>query len=190
MTDAKRLPSSVGRVYQTLKSSNSEGWLTQSATLPQFLSQTFATNNVTDFTSLANCFDQYRILGVECTIIPRINSATGGSTTAMSGQLYTVLDFDDNTALGSIAAALAYENCIATPAWQVQRRCFAPRIAVGAYGGSTFTAYANQPAQWIDCSSTTVVHYGMKACCDAGTTGALQVWDLQTRIFIEFRATR
>jgi hypothetical protein len=191
LTDAFRLPSKVGVIYSTLKSSNIEGWLTQSSTLFQSVAPTFTVaNQCTDFTALSGVFDQYRIVAIECTAIPRINSATGGSTTAMSGQLYTVLDFDDNSILGSVAAALAYENCIASPAYQVQRRCFKPRVALAAYGGVSFSAYANAAAQWIDCSSSTVVHYGLKACCDAGTTGALQIWDLQIRSHVEFRATR
>jgi len=191
MTDARRLPTSVGTVYSTLKSSNIEGWLTQSSTLFQSVAPVFTVaNQCTDFTALAGVFDQYRFVSIECTAIPRINSATGGSTTAMAGQLYTVLDYDDNTVLSSVAAALAYDNCIASPAYQLQRRCFAPRIALAAYGGVSFTAYANSAAQWIDCSSSTVVHYGLKACCDAGIAAALQVWDLQIRAFIEFRATR
>jgi hypothetical protein len=190
MTDAMILPKVGSSICRTLKSSNVENWLTQSATVPVFTATRFiAANLATDFASLAAVFDQYRIVGVEIKLIPHINSTTGSAATAMSGQLYTVIDYDDATNLMAISALEAYDNCVSAPAYQVVRRCFAPRIALAAYSGA-FTSFANEEAGWIDCASGNVEHYGLKVGTDPGTTGALQSWDLQIKAVIEFRAAR
>jgi hypothetical protein len=116
MTDSLRLPRAVGTIYPTTKSYVIEGWLTQSASATAQVAPVFTVASlISDFSSLAAVFDQYRVVAIECKAIPRVNSATGSSATAMSGQLYTVLDFDDNTIVNSVAAITAYDNCVATP---------------------------------------------------------------------------
>jgi len=190
MTDALRLPRVVGAVYRTLKSSSVDSWITQSSTAAAFASTSFACNSLaSDFASLAAVFDQYRVEAIEIRLTPHVNSATGSSATAMGGQLYTVIDYDDAATLSNVGQLMAYENCITTPAYQVTRRCFKPRIALAAYAGA-FTSFASGRAGWIDVASGGVLHYGLKAGCDQGTTGALQSWDLDIKAIIEFRATR
>jgi hypothetical protein len=188
LTDRMTLPSRVSTTYSTIKSYTTENVLAQSATVQTFIAAAFNITTIdSDFASAANIFDQYRILGVEVTLNP--HSTAPSSVAPSAGQLVTVIDYDDGTALTNLNQALAYANAITTPVNQAQRRCFKPRIALAAYSGA-FTSFANFPAQWIDCASGTVQHYGFKAAMDIGIAGSLQVFDLLVRAHVEFRSTR
>jgi hypothetical protein len=182
------LPKKVGSVYSCVKTTIMENSISQSAATPVWNQYPVALNpNGADFTSLAAVFDQYRIPIVEMTFTPHSNSSSG--TAPSSGQLLTVIDYDDSLGLGSIAAAVAYADCVSSPTYKMQRRCFRPRVAVAAYS-TAFTSYANLEAQWIDCSSPLVAHYGIKAIADTGTAGSLVAWDVIIRCYFEFRSTR
>jgi hypothetical protein len=189
-TDAHYLSASSSNVYRSKHTRSNLIFLAQSASIP--VSVAFngqASSLITDWSSWAAVFDQYRIVGLEIFIEP-VSGTSLATSTLPSGKLYTVIDYDDSTVLATINAALAYDNCIATTSYQRQRRCFAPRIALAAYGSSAFSSYANEAAPWIDCSSGTVEHYGLKAITEAGTAGALIVWMLTCRAEVEFRAAR
>jgi len=189
LTDRLLLPRSVGGVYTTRKLLASDGFIQQSSTVPTYgtLTVSFA-NNCTDYTSLAAVFDQYRIMAVEVVLRAVANQS---SVNAQSkGFLHTVIDYDDSTALTSLAQAQAYENCISTPVYFSQRRCFKPRVAVATYGSGAFTSFSNMEAPWIDAASSNVTHYGVKYALDIGNAGELQAWDLVVTTVFQFRASR
>jgi hypothetical protein len=188
LTDRLTLPKAIGGVYTTRKLSGGTSQIIQSPTVAVFGSVNFqANNNITDFSSLASVFDQYRILAVEMFFRPQAQASA--PTAASKGFLYTVLDYDDSVSLTSVGQAEAYENCIATEAWQSQRRCLKPRAALAAYSG-TFTSYANVEAPWIDCTSSAVQHFGIKYVIDVGNSGSLAVFDWTIALVAQFRASR
>jgi hypothetical protein len=134
-------------------------------------------------------FDRYMIEAIRFTITPQ-NNAVGllGPTVAYT-DLYCVIDYDDSTALTTLASAQGYGNCVRLSPGESLERTFAPRIAISAYNGA-FGAYANQRAQWIDSVSTTVQHYGVKIFVPAtGIVGqtTLQSWDVNVEYFIRFK---
>jgi len=137
-------------------------------------------------------FDQYRLDCIRFTIVPQ-NNALGlfaPATTALA-PVYCVIDYDDATALGSVAAAREYDNCIQLEPTESLSRTFAPRIAVAAYAGA-FTSFTNSAPQWIDLASPNVAHYGIKLYIpgvDAAQT-LLQVWDIQIEYWFSYRSLR
>lgn len=190
LTDGMRLPTSVSNTYRSIHTRVLTQFIAQSASVPQANTfQGVVQNLVSDYTSWASVFDQYRIHGLEIYLEPWSNSQLSTATLA-SGKLYTCIDYDDTIPLSSVAEAVAYDNCIVSQNYDRQRRCFRPRIAVAAYGSGAFTSYANAEAPWIDCSSGNVEHYGLKTFTDVGTAGALTVWHLTCRADIEFRGAR
>lgn len=193
LTDAMQIGSLGTRELVTIQSANVAGPLSQSNAVANVYTPSFTVGNfvanLSDFTSV---FDQYKIDCIEIILKPRANISAFGSPAAysqMQGALYSVLDYDDATPLGSIGAALNYDNCIQTEVYQPNRRCFKPRNAMAVYAG-TFTGFGNIPDTWIDAASTGVAHYGAKYICDAGTTAFLQTWDVQIRMKIRWRAVR
>jgi hypothetical protein len=186
-TDALTIQPSTETIFRTVKSNNF-GTVTQSAIAATFGSQVFTLQSLcSDYSSLQSVFDQYKILKIEVIFMANANAIAAATS---MGELYTVLDYDDATALTSISAAQAYSNCIMSRPGQSNRRCFQPRVAVSAYAVSGFTQYKNEVAGWIDTASSTLQHYGLKYALDSGTTNYLSSYLVQTRAEILFRASR
>jgi hypothetical protein len=140
---------------------------------------------IDQYVSLIAVFDQYRIVDVEMWLTPQ----TSADVSARQGLLYSVLDYDDSTALASTAAYTDYDTCVISPQSNGHYRHFAPHVANALYAPSTFTSFGNVVSPWIDTSSYSVAHYGVKFAATASTTGP-QVYDLRLRMKIQFRAVR
>jgi len=150
-----------------------------SVTAGAFAGQLSNLNNSAAFVAL---YDQYKILALRYTFIPRTNVVSG---TAYNPPLYTIIDYDDTAVLGTVAAMTARDTCSVTQVYESVQRTFRPHIAVAAYSG-TFTSYKNEPADWIDCASPNVQHYGLKTFIYSCATPA-PVWDVEVEYFLEFR---
>jgi hypothetical protein len=118
-------------------------------------------------------------------ITPQVSEAIS----LRQGQYYTVLDFDDSTALTSVAAAQDYSTCVTSPQSCGQYRHFKPRVAMAVYAPSAFTSFGNISAPWIDTSSSNVAHYGVKVACTPTTANA-QVFDLNIKFHVSLRCVR
>jgi len=142
-------------------------------------------------TALYNDWDQYMIEAITVTIKPN-NNAVGlytNSTTSIS-DLYNVIDYDDASALASVAAAQRYDNCLVLAPGESCRRTFRPRISGAVFGNSVLTNYSSLEPTWIDSAYPTVEHYGMKFYVPAGTGGqvTLLTWTVEYEYFVSFRA--
>lgn len=192
-TDKTSIPRVVSTIYDCIKTSESLQQITQSSSAAVFGTLNFQLQNQDpDYAQLAAVFDQYRIREVEVLFRPRITEAVSNATSnaGMGGQLTTVIDYDDSSNLATVAAALAYTTAITTPLTVSQRRCLIPKMAVAAYGGGTFSSYANLSNEWCDAASATVVHFGLKYAIDIGLTGYLQTYDVVMRTHFQWRSSR
>jgi len=146
-----------------------------------------ASDNVTAFQAL---FDQYRFVAVRVNIIPQQNAIglVTNSTTSLV-DLYSVMDYDNATALTAATQARVYESCMIQGPGESAMRVFQPRMALAAYSGA-FTSYANTQPIWIDCASPGVLHYGMKFFIPQVTAAQtlLQSWEVNVEYFIQFRS--
>jgi len=164
-------------------------WITSNNTVSSAVQKFWTTSDISQFSSFAAVFDQYRIDFVECWLFPR-NPTSNSGAGVYRGNLYTVIDYDDAGGLSSIPNALAYENCAITPATCGIYRRFVPHIAVATYSGS-FASYLNTQNQWIDSVSTGVQYYGLKAIMDASDAAADDItYDLYSRVHYSFRNVR
>lgn len=139
--------------------------------------------NVTEFTSL---FDQYRINAVKITFMPRGNSAEVG-TNNNNTKLFTVIDYDDDTAPATLDALLQYETLKTTTVARDHTRYMKPRFAVTTYQTALTTGYGSRTG-WIDCESNLVPHYGLKYWVPA-VAGA-NIVDIKTEYYVSFRGVR
>jgi hypothetical protein len=192
LTDGMKLPVVPSSVFTTIKSTTYPGLISQSSSVPVFGSLPFtAAGIITDYSSLSAVFDQYRLKMVEVVFTPQ--TTEGIPTTTFGpprGLFYTVIDYDDVALLSATSQATAYANCIETEVTSPQRRCFIPRMAVGAYSGTVFTGFMNTQPQWIDAASSTVQHFGLKWCVDQGTTSNTIAYDVTVRAVFEWRNSR
>jgi len=185
MTDAFKLPKRVSSPYDVVQTL-APGTFTAATSTPVFYAYNLTLQNIPNYTGFAGVFDQYRIMGWEFIIEPEQSSVT--SSTQNAGYLHSVIDYDDSTVLSSLGAAEEYDNCITTRGIDRHRRCFKPRIAMAAYGGS-FTQFANNSGdEWIDVASTGVQYYGIKIAC--AQVSATLTFNTMQRAWLQFRCTR
>lgn len=147
----------------------------------------FVATNLSNWTSFAAIYDQYRVTGIEFTLRPRFESISLSTTSNTPMRL--VIDYDDATVLSSLAAAEEYSNCMTVEAYQSAKRVFCPAVAIAAYSGA-FTSYANRQRQWIDVVSSSVQHYGLKWYIPISPTTSVPVWDVMISVCIEFKNVR
>jgi hypothetical protein len=177
-------------VHKVIQSGQNAAVLTSSNVAEVEYDRNYTTGDISQFTSFSAIFDQYMISEIEAWLVPRNPTGSSGSATINRGLLYSVVDYDDSSALSTNAAFQQYENCVMGPSVNGHYRRFKPHVATGAYAG-TFTGFANTSDQWIDCGSTTVQHYGTKWLVSASdVAGDEVVYDHLYRIHISFRNLR
>lgn len=147
-------------------------------------------DNYTDFTSL---FDQYRIVCVEIFVRPLQNNSQYFSTsTDILPRFASVIDYDDASALSTLADYRQFQTYHESNWNQYQKRIIRPRVALAAYTG-TFVGFANAKSTWIDLATPSVQHYGWKYFVSSGTAGTqthLQTWMVEYKYMLEFRQVR
>jgi len=158
--------------------------LTSSASVSTFGALYFTVGALDQISSLTALFDQYRINEIEVWIMPR---TTNNTVTSNTGLQATVVDYDDETVLGTFASALDYTNVVVGTGIEGQYRRFKPHAAIAAYSG-TFASYANEESPWIDAASTGVRHYGVKTAWT--TTDIPYSSDIMVRLHTEWRNVR
>jgi hypothetical protein len=173
------------REFKVIQNFAVQSWFATSASVPTFTYVNFTFNQIDQYASLVNVFDQYRIDSVEVWVTPQISASVSSSHT---GQLFSVLDFDDSTPLTTIAQAQDYSTCVISPLTCGHYRHFKPRVAMALYAPSAFSSFGNIAAPWIDTSSYSVAHYGVKLA--ASTSATITNFDLSIRYHISLRAIR
>jgi hypothetical protein len=177
--DMQRMDNKSHKVVQTL----SVGPIfTTSTSLATFFGLSFtASAHITQFSSFAAVFDQYRIMQIETWV-----SMPTATLVSNNGLLYSVIDYDNDAAPTNTSTLQNYTNVILSPVTVGHYRRFRPHVAVAAYSGA-FSSFKNELADWIDCASTGVAHYGEKFAVDA-TVAAVSVI-LTVRVTVQFRNT-
>ncbi len=155
-----------------------------STTLNSSYSLAIQASSLANFTDMSAGFDQYRIKAVQVQFYPHLSAIIGTSNT---GLITSVIDYDDANPLSTVSDALGYSNQCTVSGYTPFTRTFEPRLAVAAYSG-VFTNYKNEKADWIDCSSSGVAHYGVKTIWTP--TDAVYRYDVIVRVLIQYRNTR
>jgi len=150
---------------------------------PTFFSQAFQLADLDQYTSFISVFDQYKFNSVEVWIEPQNTNAN----ITNSGRYVSVVDYDDAAALTTMLQAQDYANALVSSGQSNQYRRFVPHVAVAEYTGS-FTGFGNVVADWIDSSSSTVKHYGLKVAFEP--TSSAVTYDLTFRYHVSFRSIR
>jgi hypothetical protein len=185
-----RAPPPVSSIFTVRVTTQTGALLTATAVSAQAPTYAFTLGDLDSTSEFTGLFDQYRIECVAFRLIPMQNAiglTTNSTTTCVTP--YVVVDYDDTNALTSAGQARSFESCIIVPPGRECVRQFQPRVAVGAYGGATFTGYANVTPPWIDAASTTVQHYGIKLCIPGVTAAQMQLqsWTVEREYWVSFR---
>jgi len=160
------------------------GVITSSSSGATYGASYFTLNNLDQVTTVTSLFDQYRIVCVKVRFVAQQNAL--GS--AAGGMLYTVLDYDDGSALTSIAQARQYATCTETPPYMSVERVFCPGIQVGADSGGSLVDAVSSRNQWLDCGAPAVKHFGVKWALS--TSSVTASWQQFVEIYVELRQVR
>jgi len=173
------------KVFNILQSITSQAAFTTSTSTPTFTSVPISLSNFDQATALGGVFDQYRIVELEVWIQPTVSAAISST----SGLISSVIDLDDATNLTTFNQAGDYPNCVTTNVHVGHYRHYKPSVADAVYNGA-FTGFGNIRSPWIDCTSNSVNHYGLKlaATISAGSAGI--VYDFLIRAHFQFRNVR
>jgi hypothetical protein len=95
--------------------------------------------NLSNWPALSGLYDQYRIVCARFTFLPRTNVVSG---TAYNPPLYTIIDYDDISAITFRSQMTERVNCCVVPVYKSHQRTFKPHIDYATYSGA-FTSYGN-----------------------------------------------
>jgi hypothetical protein len=175
-------------VYKTVQSGSLGIIATSSTSVVANFTKNWSSADINQFSQFAAVFDQYRFTMIEIWLTPSGPACAPSYLNTTGGRMYSVTDYDDSNNLSSSNNALQYQNVLVTSFTDGHYRRFTPHIAVAAYGGA-FNQFKNEVADWIDCASTNLQHYGVKFLVDT-TAGTADVkFDAFYRITVEFRNT-
>jgi len=161
--------------------------LRSTTSLPAFFGLYFtASAHIQQFSTFASVFDQYRIRELEVWLEP--TSLTGAFDVGQF-KWASYIDYDDSATPASFAEVYSYSNCKVTNTANSHYWRFRPKIAVAAYQAA-FTGYKNDTADWIDCNSGSVQHYGVKGGINATTSNDQFIITGTVRTHIQFRNVR
>jgi hypothetical protein len=184
LTPIPRCSPPLPMVYCISQEYSVKDYVSTSSTVPTHVAPGWTLAGVDQYTALTAVFDQYMCPELEIWLIPNQSQA---SSLSLDGLSYSVLDFDDNTPLTSVAQYGDYSNCVTGTVASGHYRHFTPHIAMNVYG-SGFGAYGNQRLQWLDAASPNVNHYGVKFGVTASSSTV--TFDLIVRARILFKSTR
>jgi len=179
------------QIYTLVQTIDTPYTLTQAATTESTLGFLFKLSDLNQYTTFQGLFDQYRIDEVQMVIRP-VGQAqyVVGIASEKVPLLYTVIDYDDNTAPSGTSQLKEYSNCSVSLYETVCIR-FRPHAALATYSGA-FTSFANIASPWLDIAYPSVQHYGVKMACEAGLTGqtSLQYWEITIKQKVSFKNVR
>lgn len=139
----------------------------------------FALSDLPNSTDFTNLFDFYRICGVKLNFIFQANSNDTGATGALSlPVLHYIMDLDDSIGFANENQALEKEGIKTRRIDKPFTYYMKPRVSNEIYNNGITTAYAlGNKKQWIDCNSSGVAHFGLKAWISSGAnTGQLKIY--------------
>lgn len=155
----------------------------------------FQLSDLPNYTQLTQLYDQYRILAVKAEFIPRtppIQYYNG--TASQSGSapvLYTAIDLDDTISPTS-GSLLSHESVKCHGAFTPMScnkyvRWLRPACAVELYQTGGFGGYGARTNQWIDTTSSSVQHYGLKWWVATAATTPAYYYDIVFTYYMEFK---
>lgn len=155
----------------------------------------FSLDNVTGYTEFTALYDFYRINAVKVSFIPVSNVSLWSDTdqvvfrnTEFANRLFTVIDYNDGTALTTINEAREYRTCKWTPYTRIHKRYFHPTPVY--HISSSDNNIAQVRKAWISCADPTVQYYGIKTAYDGRTNTTMNaetIYKIECVYYMQFK---
>lgn len=161
----------------------------------------FALSDTINSAELTALYDQYRIKGVQVCfqLISNPDASTSTNSGASSNhnnffpKLWFVRDYD-NVALESVDELRQRNNatCIVMNPNKMYKFYIRPAVRNQVYLDGITTATSPSWGNWLDCSNSTVPHYGCKWVLAVEGFAATQTWNMRIeyKYYLEFKNAR
>jgi hypothetical protein len=172
----------------TIQSTNGSATFYSGAALTILSPAVSLLDQITTFSAM---YDMYRIVRIDWEFRPMFNQTNFAIATDTPPLIYTMLDYDDNVVLPSLAQARQYENMRIHQYEKFDVTC-RPTCGIGVSitgGTSSFAAPAVVRSPWLNINNTAALHLGLKVAITQGTA-SLQKWYVSTRLTVEFQTVR
>lgn len=156
---------------------------TTSTSVPVYFASAYSLANFNGAGSYTSLFDEYKIEQFEVWLEPSIIM----SPSAGSAVFYSAIDLDDANVPVSVQDVDGRQGCVVSETGTGHYHKWRPYVANALYSGA-FTSYGSEPSQWIDCASSSVYHYGIKAAVPAAD-GIARAYYLEIRAMVAFRGS-
>lgn len=165
------------------------GQLASSSSAPVFGAISTLFTDLPDNTNYSGAFDQYRITMIEYFVKPTCQKGVSTTATSPYAFMYFIHDYDDAVTPTNLNQLLQYSNVTIIGPGESHARKIRPHVAIAttSSAAAAVTGASNQVAPWIDTTSTTVNHYGIKYGITQGNSTNLTTWRLFARIHCELR---
>ncbi len=173
------------------------GQIVQSGATAVYFAMAFQLSDLTQSSTFAALFDQYRFERVRVHIRSRNPNAFLANTASPNGSMptaYVVVDRDDATALTSISDTYQYDNVISFSGCDSVYIDLVPSVTPAVFASGAFSGYSTRDSDglWLDIANTSIPNYGIKGAVGTLTvsTTASWVWDIVAEYVVSFRKTR
>lgn len=172
------------RIFSTVN----KGVITSSSAAEGLYAFSFALSDCADYTNYTSVWDIFSIREILVTLVP-VTLPSAPSTGPAYAFCFIAPDFDDATTPANSTAMLSYSTLsILAPSDRYSFK-LAPAvdIATTTSAAASITGAFNKRSPWLDCSSPSVAHYGLKAAITQSTSTNLTQWNVFARYTIDFK---
>ncbi len=163
-------------------------------TTDQLAAYAVALEDLPGYSTIANAFDEYRILKLTFSFHPAMSDnyweTTSGSAVGLP-VLMTAIDYDDAVTPANKDAVLRYDTCVVHHHESQLVRSFKPKVSVTYWQNAVSSGFGSASDRWLDCSSSGIEHYGIKCCLSPDPSAKNH--GMKVRVFckaeLEFRRT-
>jgi len=172
------------KIYSTVN----KGVITSTSAAEGLYAFSFALSDVADYANYISVWDVFRIADIVLTMVPLTIPSAPASGPGYAF-CYIAPDFDDATTPANTSAMLSYASLsFLGPSDRYSFRIQpGVDIATTTSAAATINGVFNKKSPWLDCSSPSVPHYGVKAAVTQSTSTNLTQWCLFARYTIEFK---
>jgi len=182
------IPNKKFETMTTLYSTVNRGVITSSSAAEGLYAFSFALSDVPDYLNYVAVWDVFCIKEIMLTFIP-VTLQSAPSTGPAYAFAYVAPDFDDATTPANSTSMLSYATVAVLGPREKYSCKFPPRIDVATTtsAAASVNGVMNVRNAWLDCSSPSVPHYGVKVAVTQSTSTSLTQWVMFARYTIGFR---
>lgn len=185
------------KTYSIIKSVYKDTWQSyDTATMPVFFSESFRLDQLTDYSSISDLYDEYMICGVRIELYPPQNVSIGPAAMAVAPvnpiiMVHWVVDYTSTASFTTVNQVMEYQN-VKSMYMDKKRSMYIkhPRTQGNVVAGTTATR--TSPPTWLPTvGGQTAIHYGIGGVISGSVAGTSTIrFPARYTYYLKFRNPR